>query len=394
LSQISFHPLADIFPMLGEAELAELSADIRANGPRDPIMLAPDMSILDGRNRYLACLKADAQPIFDNWERDESEMLAFVISKNLQRRHLDDGQRAGIAAKLATMKQGSRTDLPSIGGRCVSQAEAAELLNVSVKSVERAAKVRAQGIPELVHAVECGLVSVSAAADVATLPRAEQTEIVAAGPASVRDAAKDIRSGGFLANASFAGNNEWFTPDEHIALARAVLGTIDLDPASHATAQERIHAAEFFSQEQNGLAQEWRGRVWLNPPYSQPEIEQFVDKLISEITARRVTEAIMLTNNSTDTSWFQKAARSASSICFTRGRVRFVSPESGVRGMPAQGQAFFYFGPNKELFGSVFSAKGLVYGASMKIVREERTADDLASEPPIPVTPIGGRLAA
>ena len=85
---------------------------------------------------------------------------------------------------------------------------------------------------------------------------------------------------------SFTGNNQWFTPDEYIELARDVLGTIDLDPATHALAQERVKAAKFFTEDDDGLTQEWRGRVWLNPPYSQPDIGLFVDKLIDEIEVR------------------------------------------------------------------------------------------------------------
>jgi N6-adenosine-specific RNA methylase IME4 len=110
----------------------------------------------------------------------------------LKRRHLSESQRAMVAAKLATMRQGARTDLSPIGE--MSQARAAELLNVGKRSVERAADVRESGAPELVRAVETGAVSVSAAADVATLPAAEQSEIVARGEREILDAAKVIRA--------------------------------------------------------------------------------------------------------------------------------------------------------------------------------------------------------
>jgi phage N-6-adenine-methyltransferase len=125
----------------------------------------------------------------------------------------------------------------------------------------------------------------------------------------------------------FTGNNEWFTPPECLDLAREVMGGIDLDPASHPLAQERVQAAQFFSKDNDGLNRKWRGRVWMNPPYSQPEIEQFIEKLICEVSAGHVVEAIVLTNNSTDTTWFQKAALWANAICFTRGRIRFIAPD-------------------------------------------------------------------
>jgi len=155
------------------------------------------------------------------------------------------------------------------------------------------------------------------------------------------------------------GENEWYTPDDHIALARAVLGEIDLDPASSHVANQTVKASRFFSQETNGLEQEWIGRVWLNPPYAQPAIAHFADKMVAEWEAKRVTAAIVLTHNYTDTAWFQKLARAASGICFTRGRVRFVSP-TGELAAPTQGQAFFYFGTDLTIFEDVFEEVGFV----------------------------------
>jgi phage N-6-adenine-methyltransferase len=147
----------------------------------------------------------------------------------------------------------------------------------------------------------------------------------------------DKRRGGFLANGSFTGNWEWYTPVEYIELARSVMGAIDLDPASTAIAQHTVKAATFHTTADNGLSQEWRGRIWLNPPYSYPEIEQFVDKLVDEIEAAHVAEAIMLTNNASDTAWFHKAVRVADAMCFTLGRIRFLN-QGGDRSSPAQGR--------------------------------------------------------
>lgn len=154
------------------------------------------------------------------------------------------------------------------------------------------------------------------------------------------------------------GDNQWFTPAEYLDKARAVLGEIDLDPATHEIAQERVGAARYFTESDNGLQQEWLGNVWLNPPYAQPAISHFVDKLVDE-AGKGVEQAIMLTHNYTDTAWFQKAARAASAICFTRGRVRFESPD-GELAAPTQGQAFFYFGHAVDRFVEVFSSVGFV----------------------------------
>jgi phage N-6-adenine-methyltransferase len=155
------------------------------------------------------------------------------------------------------------------------------------------------------------------------------------------------------------GDNEWFTPLKYIKAARAVLGEIDLDPASHPMAQETVKAAQFFTRADDGLRQEWHGRVWLNPPYARDEIGRFVGKLIDEIECGNTTAAVMLTHNYTDTLWFQEAALAMDLLCFTRGRIKFVDA-AGAECNPTQGQAFFYYGDNTERFRDVFSPFGFV----------------------------------
>jgi len=155
------------------------------------------------------------------------------------------------------------------------------------------------------------------------------------------------------------GENEWYTPDQYLDLAREVLGGFDLDPASSSLANERVRAAAFFSETSNGLAQPWCGNVWLNPPYAQPFIAYFADKMVEEWDRGLVNAAIVLTHNYTDTAWFQKLAGAAAAICFTRGRIRFVSP-TGELAAPTQGQAFFYFGHEVDVFASSFAEVGFV----------------------------------
>jgi ParB family chromosome partitioning protein len=158
-----------------------------------------------------------------------------------------------------------------------------------------------------------------------------------------------------------SGDNEWHTPLEHIAAARNVLGEIDLDPASNLIAQETVRATNHYTRADNSLSKEWHGRVWLNPPYAQPLINQFVQKLVDEFASGRVTQAIMLTNNYTDTAWFQLAAATAALICFPRGRINFINVD-GSTGSPTQGQAIFYYGTTGggEEFRKTYSAFGLV----------------------------------
>lgn len=166
------HKLADIFPLMEGAEFNALAEDIGKHGLREPIITL-DGEILDGRNRWRACEKAGVEP--KTKEYRGKDPLGFVISLNLKRRHLDESQRAMVAARLATMKQGARTDIASIDAK--SQAEAAELLNVSRPSVQRARTVLDNGAPELVKAVEQGRLPVSAAAQATKLSAEQQKKV-------------------------------------------------------------------------------------------------------------------------------------------------------------------------------------------------------------------------
>jgi phage N-6-adenine-methyltransferase len=161
------------------------------------------------------------------------------------------------------------------------------------------------------------------------------------------------------------GENEWFTPVEYIDAARDVLGTIDLDPASCAAAQKTVRAKKYFTKENSGLDKEWRGVVWMNPPYATGLIADFVTKLLDEMAADRVTSAIMLTKSYTDTAWFQSAAEQADAICFTKGRIRFVDPDGEPSPAPIQGNAFFYFGNDPLKFAARFHDIGIVYPAAI-----------------------------
>jgi hypothetical protein len=157
-----------------------------------------------------------------------------------------------------------------------------------------------------------------------------------------------------------SGENEWYTPAPYIQAARQVMGDIDLDPASHPIANRIIGAKEFYTESDNGLARHWSGRVWMNPPYAQPAIQHFMDKMGDCIESGDVTEAIVLSNNATETRWFQRLARMASAVCFHRGRIRYLDPTGKPANTPLQGQAFLYFGPNRDDFERVFGEFGVV----------------------------------
>ena len=183
------HPLADLFPMMSPDEMKALIDDVRDRGVQRPIVLL-DGQVLDGRNRYHAAREAEAGYRVVEFTGDDP--LAFVISENMRRRHLTEGQRAMVAAKIAKLPKGANQHTATAVSS-PTQAQAAATMDVSIDSVQRAKQVIETGTPALAAAVESGQVSMKAAAEVAKLPESEQQEIVSQGPAAVKDAAKAAR---------------------------------------------------------------------------------------------------------------------------------------------------------------------------------------------------------
>lgn len=176
---MKFHPLSELFPRMPEEEFAALREDIRAHGVREPAWVWKGQ-VIDGRHRVLACDGLGIKCPTREWGGDESELVPFVLSLNLKRRHLDTSQRAMVAAALAKLTHGGdRRSDQAANLPLETQASAAEKLSVAERSVRAAKKVIEDGVPELKEAVEQGKVSVSAAAEVAELPKSQQKRVVA-----------------------------------------------------------------------------------------------------------------------------------------------------------------------------------------------------------------------
>lgn len=155
----------------------------------------------------------------------------------------------------------------------------------------------------------------------------------------------------------FTGNIENYTPSWIVKKVKEVMGEIDLDPASCDFAQKKVKAKRYLTERDDALREDvdWNGRIFLNPPYAAGVIDRFVEKLVSS----SFDEAILLTNNNTDTKWFYAAAISAQVVCFTSGRINFYTEEI-EKTLPTNGQTFFYFGDNADRFCAVFTDVGLL----------------------------------
>lgn len=358
------HPAAELFPLLGDVELRDLAEHIREHGLMHSVVML-DGAVLDGRNRLAACEIAGVAPTFVEWRGDDP--IAWVIGTNLKRRHLDTTQRAMIALAVLPMyeaaareRQGRRTDISPISGGGddgKASVHAAAAAGVGKSAVERAKRIVTDA-PDLGPAMHRGVLSLEQAATVATLPEAERpaaVEHLEHTPKGERTAeAKKLAHVG-----NNSGNNEWYTPPDYIAAARACMGGIDVDPASNEVANRTVDAARYFTAADNGLEQEWRGRVWLNPPYAQPLIAEFAQAIAAKREAGEVAAACVLVNNATDTAWFHRLLDVAAAVCLIRGRVRFLGPD-GAKGAPLQGQAVVYVGEDVQAFREHFGAFGRV----------------------------------
>lgn len=138
---------------------------------------------------------------------------------------------------------------------------------------------------------------------------------------------------------------EWSTPLSIIEAVQEVLGTIDLDPCSDEA--KTVPATKRFKEKDDGLAKEWAGKVYMNPPYGDV-IDAWVTKLIASHESGEVPEAIALVPSRTDTAWFRKFDRY--SVCFIDGRLKFGGQENSAP-FPS---AVFYLGNNHAKFRSAF----------------------------------------
>jgi N6-adenosine-specific RNA methylase IME4/ParB-like chromosome segregation protein Spo0J len=191
-TSLEFHPLANLFPLIEGAEFDDLVADIRANGQREDIVLL-DGKILDGRNRYRACVDANITPRIITFRPQlQGEPLAFVVSKNLKRRHLNESQRAMGAARLETYRYGDNQHSAVDAKLQVRRDQAAKQMGVSPRSVASAAVVRDKAAPEVVRAVDRGKLTVSQAAVAARLPAEQQRRIAEEAEAGRANAARTV----------------------------------------------------------------------------------------------------------------------------------------------------------------------------------------------------------
>ena len=372
-----------LIPPLSESERRQLEQNIGADGCRDPLVVW-DGLLLDGHNRFEICSNLGIP--FETIGIDlpgRREALDWIIANQLGRRNLTPDQMSlfrGMlynSSKLTKSEAGAmKGSFPQNDGSSQTAEKLAEQHGVSKATIERDGKfaeaVEALGFSEDVARGELDApkaVIVEAAKPILASKKLHDKWESAADPLTPEPevASEDDINKARAHVANNAGDNEWYTPKEYIEAARKVLVAIDLDPASSETANECVGATEFYTKETDGLSQKWAGNIWMNPPYSQPLIKNFCEKLAAEYADGGVHQAIVLVNNATETRWFQDLVRHATAICFPSGRVKFWAPDKVSA--PLQGQAIIYLGDKEQEFCKQFSSFGFSCGVWPEVVQ-------------------------
>jgi len=361
---LEFHPAASEFPLLDDERIAQLAEDMQLHGQREPIRVCGGQ-IVDGRNRYLACRHAGLEPLVESLPEDV-DPFAYVWSLNGERRDLTQDQRYLIwksCARKSGQWQARQRQLQKRANEARREAQRKRLggkgQQPSTNCGRSSAAPRGRGSAERAAASHTNRGAVERM-DRLERERPDLADAVRQGTLAPSEAMRRLTGPHVAHN---AGENEWYTPAEYAAAARAVMGRIDLDPASTDAANRVIQARQFFSAEQDGLTRPWAGRVFMNPPYAQPLVQRFCGKLADHVDAGEVAQAIVLVNNATETRWFQRLLGTATAVCFPAGRVRFWHPER--KSAPLQGQAIIYCGEQPEAFSRHFNP----FGRTCHVVR-------------------------
>jgi ParB-like chromosome segregation protein Spo0J len=352
------------------SDVAALAESIKEIGLINPITIRPDGTLNTGLNRLEACrslgwdeievnitqledLDAELAEIDENLIRNELHWADR--DKQLKRRkeiyetkHPETKRGNNIEKTLLRSKEevnpNNSDSLPGFS------QDTANKSGLSRDTIEQGIKRATAFTDDQMKTLKQAEVTQTEATKIARLPQPEREEVV-----------KQVSKGVPTALLT-SETNEWYTPPEYVAMARKLMKGIDLDPASNAYANERVvQAKDFYDIQANGLDKEWRGRVWLNPPYGRDEggsnQEAWSRRLIEQYEAGITKEAILLVNANTEAKWFQPLYNYL--ICFTNHRIRFYNTE-GTSSQPTQGNAFIYFGHQKDRFTELFSTFGVV----------------------------------
>ena len=347
-----------LIPPLSQDERAGLEALILADGIQSPLIIArypgaggeEILQLADGHNRYRIAEKHGLK--YNTITQDfasEDDVVIWMVDNQKGRRNLTDFVKLELAEVKAERlrKKGREKQKETLGGykhQSVlsiidktendnphnTRNEIAADLGWSTGKVAMGQKVMNTAPEEIIEQLRTGEVSINQAYTQLTKPHVSNN----------------------------SGENEWYTPEQYIESARIVMGSIDLDPASSIIANKRVKANVIFTKDDSGLEKEWFGNIWMNPPYAQPLIAQFIEQLTVQ---KGYNQAIVLVNNGTETQWGQMLLKISNAVCFHAGRIKFIDPNGIPGAAPLQGQMICYIGKNSIAFINEFSKYGTCF---------------------------------
>lgn len=155
-------------------------------------------------------------------------------------------------------------------------------------------------------------------------------------------------------------SDEYQTPKKYIKAAKLVMRSIDLDPAC--SNKNFIRLEKYIDKHyyKNGLELEWHGNIWLNEPYSKPNLSIWTNKLIKEWKEFHSKQIINLVPSYTGESWYHKLLYNCSAICLPNHRIHHLI-DGKIKDSPRFSSTFFYLGPNFKKFDEIFSEFGKVF---------------------------------
>lgn len=382
-----------VLPPLSDEQFSALKADIAENGVLVPVEYDEDGNILDGFHRVKACreLGVEDWPSLKRLGLTEKEKRTHARRLNMNRRHLSRKQkREQIEAQLKDTPKWSnrriaqllgvsphtvidtREEMENEGELCnLHSLEGADGKERPAQMPGQEEKKSSQGAlftsdGESAKRVQKVIdkskndseISEEARRQIDKLGKMETT------PQEAADAVDKARTQQAIDQTALSSeSNEYYTPPEYIEATRNLFGTIDLDPASHPKAQEYIKAETYFTEEDDGLSQDWHGKIWLNPPYgkigNKSSQGHWAQYLKTQYEAEHVTEAVLLVKAAVGYNWFE-ALWDIWPVCFARERLSFVKSDGDDRGQSKQGTALFYLGDNIEGFIETFTPFGRI----------------------------------
>ncbi len=331
--------------------LTSLADSIRREGLLQAIGVTEELQLVFGERRLRATRDILKKQTILARIVDVTSILAGEYAKNDIRKDFTPSERVAIAKAIERKvgnRQGQRTDrelrgkIPEVAPGTRTRETAAEKAGFGNDTTYRqAAKVVENGTPKLIQAMDDGRVSISAAAILAGANADEQEAVLELDEKAILQAAKEIRQRRGLDNGiggherPFRGaTDDWLTPP-HVLKA---LGKFDLDPCA-SLQQSKKTATRQFTIKDDGLMQDWFGRVWLNPPYGE-QTERWLAKLAKH------GNGIALVYARTETKmFFDHVWASASGIFFLKGRLSFGSPDNSSDGQAGAPSVLISYDP-------------------------------------------------